>query len=124
MTEKKPRIVSIDLGINIESEMEKSVGKPIDTSKMPKRLRPVPKKERDKAIWEERLERVRNLLLENIEKESLVSKDTVIQLADIESTQFNGFMLRLRAYLRRDNEWVIQKKLIKRKPHYYLAKYS
>jgi len=129
MAKQTPRKIEIlKVGLDeIDIEREIMAQKDDDIIIDPQRfstLKPVSKRKREKLIWDDRVKRAVDHLIKAKESEKMVSKEELIQTADIEQKQLSGFITRLKAYLRRDDIWTLQTKIKKQVRFYYLIRFS
>lgn len=123
----KPKIEIIDIGLDkfdVEKEiLEKSEKIKVDTNRLAN-LQPVSKAKRDAAQWDAKIEKAVSLLVEAQKEQRLVPSVELIEAVEISPNQLGGFVTRVQKYLRTEDKWALQRKIIKRKPSYYLEAFS
>ncbi len=127
MNEKKPRIEIIQIGLDnfdIEKEINRKVdGIIVDTSRFTN-LRPVAKKERKMAQWDDKVQKTVALLIEAKTSDRVVPASEIISMNEITQKQLGGFMTRIRTYLRRDDVWSLHKTKNSKGTNYHIMKFG
>ena len=123
----KPKIEIIDIGLDkfdVEKEiLERSEKIKVDTNRLAN-LQPVSKAKRNAAQWDAKVEKAVKLLVEAQPEQRLIPSSELIEAVEISPNQLGGFITRIQKYLRTEDKWALQKKVIKRKPNYYLVEFS
>ena len=124
---RKPKIEIIQIGLDnldIAKEIrERTDTITVDTSRFAD-LKPVSEKKRIIARWESKIQKVVALLHDARLEERWLKADEVIAAVEIEPKQLGGFIGKLRKYLRGDDEWMLQKKQVKKKSTYMLVRFG